>query len=88
MSNENMETQRKEILKMAKEERNKAYYQRVRTNKTPCEACCTQVLTSYWKQHIETARHRKFEAIKKKLDEAKEKEKAPKPKRGRPCKSN
>ena len=84
MLSENMKTQRDEILKVSRTERNKAYYEKLKQNKKTCEACCCEVIGSYWDKHLETKRHKKYAEIKAKLDA--EKEQPAKPKRGRPKK--
>ena len=84
MLSENMKTQRDEILKISRNERNKAYYEKLKQNVKTCEACCREIGCSYWEKHLETKRHQKFADIKAKLDA--EKEQPTKPKRGRPKK--
>ena len=69
MLSENMKSQREEIIKASRIARNKAYYEKLKHNKKTCEACCCEVIGSYWEKHLETGRHKKYAEIKAKLSE-------------------
>ena len=84
-NSESLKSQREKLLKISKQERNKAYYEKVKQNKRTCEICCCQVTPSYWDKHLTTSRHEKFERLQESL---KPKPQAPVlKKRGRPPKS-
>lgn len=59
--------QRKQLTKLSKQEQNQRYYEKQKRNKRVCECCCCEVLPSYWKTHIKTSRHKKYEEYKNKI---------------------
>lgn len=61
---EHMKQQREEMKKLARKERNKKYYERVKESRVRCEACSVDVLPYYYATHIETTRHKKWAELR------------------------
>jgi len=62
-------TEREAMKRIAKNERNKTYYQRMTDaseNKVQCPTCCCAVNKYYMKQHLLTKRHLKWMELKNK----------------------
>ena len=82
MLSEKLQSEKQVLLKRAKEARNKAYYEKVKRNKQVCEICCCDVFSAYMPKHLETSKHKKFEALREQIRA----EEASKGKRGRKSK--
>lgn len=65
MISEDLKEKREAIKKMARKERNRQYYEKVKQNKKRCEICWVDVLPYYWDAHIKTARHNNWSSLVK-----------------------
>lgn len=65
MISDELKEERKKMVKLAKQERNKKTYEKTLSTCMTCDVCAIKVNKYYWKTHIETTRHKKWCELKK-----------------------